>query len=180
MAFGYTFLCGRQGAEGFIQETEGKRSVSVRGMRQGETCCLYALAENGAEICDQKPANQDGHTTLETARPGPLFVAQMEAVRLWEGDDDVYLRACSILSSGCTGSEEKWQKEAAQKDEKTLPQEEASSEMNSAVFAPAIPNEKENFPQENFSPTGKEEREPNYTLRAPGNGEPVDALPERR
>ncbi len=179
MAFGYAFLCGFQGAKGYIRETDGIRTVSVRGMKPGETCVLYVFIDKEADICDQKTADSDGHATLETARSGPLFVTQNETVRLWEGNDDAYLRACEFLVSHSHASMDNFQKETIKRKEEAPAANEAETNMDSWVFEPAIPDEKENFPQENISPAGKVEQEPDYTLRAPGKGEPVDTLPER-
>ena len=179
MTFGYSFLCGSHGADGYIRTTEGKRYVSVRGMKPGEPCVLYAFIDHGADICGQASADSDGHAALETTRSGPLFVVQRGMVCLWEGDDNNYLRACSFLSSPNTNPKESLQEEAIQ-NEKALTHEEALPKTDLANSVIAFREEKENVPQENISPAGKDEQNRAYPLRAPGNGEPVDALPERR
>ena len=99
MAFGYSFLCGRQGAEGYIRDTNGKRSVIARGMMPGQTCFLYAVTENGITVYDRKTADAGGNAEFLAKGPGNLFIADGNAVRLWETDDSVYLRACAFLSA---------------------------------------------------------------------------------
>ena len=179
MTFGYSMLCGRLGAEGYIRASDGKRSVSARGMQPGETCILYALTGNGAEICDRKTADFDGHAMLETQKNGSLFVCQNDAVRLWEADDDIYLRACAYLASQRFSAEDHLPEETEDKKESAQEQETPTEEMDGLSADSVFSETEKAFPQEEASPAGKEDENPVYTLRAPTSGEPVDALPER-
>ena len=171
MAFGYTLLRGKREAAGYIQKTGGKRTVFVRGMKPDENCGLYVLTENGAALCTQKTAGPGGQVQLETDGAGTLFVAADGGVRLWEGDDEAFLRACAYLEAQRKTVPSFSREKQTEKREDT--QKEGVDERTEQKNTENSPQKKEGTPQT----AGKEG--PLYALRAPGRGEPVDALPER-
>ena len=99
MGFGYAFMRGQKGAEGIVREAAGKRTVQARGLTPGETCAAYVLEKDGARECARAVADQAGQCRLAVALPGPLFVSANGRVRLWEGGDETYLRACAFLDA---------------------------------------------------------------------------------
>ena len=172
MAFGYALLSGRRGAAGFARQDGKNRRVSVRGLQAGERCALYALTREGAALCCRESADAEGRAELQAACPGDLFMEADGEVRLWEGDDGVYLRACAYLSAQAhdgvaneEGRQEQNPLERAQEQEK-----EQNTETAAEPKAEKIPREE---------PLAGQEPELIYTLRSPGTGEPVDTLPER-
>ena len=157
MGFGYAIMKGQTGMEGIIRETAGKRTVQARGLPAGETCALYALTGDGAENCAEAAADRSGLCRLTAAGGGPLFAVVGGKVRLWEGGDETYLRACGFVQG-----------------RSAPPSEEADARRN----APDALAKAEAPIKEQAEPTA--DGEPAYTLRPAGTGENVDALPEYR
>ena len=178
MGFGYALMRGQKGMEGYIRQTEGKREVSVRGAAPGAECALYAISENGGGLCGKARADQSGQCCLHASQPGRLFVAVAGQVRLWEGGDEDYLRACGFLrdaeeSRPTPPAAEEPPLAAATAAQKETPEEKTGREPEKQDLSPE---------EEEAAKTVARKRdagEPEYTLRPPGDGEPVDALPGR-
>ena len=149
MAFGYALLRGRDGASGCVRTADGKRSVSLRGLKPGESCAFYTMEENTVTRRGEARADQTGQANLKYQGSGPLFVSAGGRVRLWEGGEENYLRAAAFL------------REEERKNQNVPP----SEPKKEKEFAP---------PQERSEMHAKKET---WSLRKPGPGEPVDALP---
>jgi len=174
MAFGYALLSGRRGAEGYARQDGRKRRVLIRGLKPNEACALYGLTLDGAALCCRGNADGEGRAELCADRPGALFVEAGGEARLWEGDDGVFLRAAAFLSSLPENPDENKREDEEKAKIVDLPSEAANAEE--AQAAPEMERREAAKIPRDASPAGKE---PAYTLRAPGSGEPVDTLPER-
>ena len=172
MAFGYGLLRGRQGAEGYIRETDGKKIITARHLSPGREYALYALLEGSARRCCVRQADGAGDWQGESRWSAPCFLADETGVKLWEGDEEDYLRACACL--GAMG--------AAPRPPQTAP---------SGQEAPALlprPSGAESREEKGAKPSPAEEpplpvqkqSAPAYRLRPPGEGEAVDGLPALR
>ena len=211
MTFGYDMLNGRQGASGYCRKAGEKTEIHARGLKVGESCVLYELLPDGAEKRDEQTADANGQTVFSFAGGNAVFVTAGGKVRLWQGGEENYLRACEWIQR------EKMKKEKIKKEE-TLKSispettieplaaetEESISEDPEAaenilrreleeIQIPIHAEEKKEQAQlkteENQTTTNTEENDegekhleeeqtPTYTLRSPGAGEPVDALPD--
>ena len=207
MAFGYDMLTGRQGASGYCRKVEGKTEIHARGLEQGESCALYELLPGCAEKRDEKTADGNGQAVFTCRSGDAFFVASKGRVRLWQGGEENYLRACEWMQKEKTKKEETPKSISpetsiaphAVETEETI-KEEPKTAQNiltrdlEEIQRSEITEDREKIPEELPSPTimtekdetGKMELaeepvpsapEPSYTLRSPGDGEPVDALP---
>ena len=207
MAFGYDMLTGRQGASGYCRKVGEKTEIHARGLESGEICAVYELLPGCAEKRDEKTAETNGQAVFACISGSALFVASNGKVRLWQGGEENYLRACEWMQK------EKAKKEETQKSispetsiaphavetEETI-KEEPKTAQNiltrdlEEIQRSEITEDREKIPEELPSPTIITEKdetvkmelaeepvpsapEPSYTLRSPGAGDPVDALP---
>lgn len=171
MALGYEMLRGRLGAAGYWRESGGKIQVQARGLKPGETCVLYAWTEDAPRECDRRQADRNGRAALQAeSGSGMLFAAVDGGLRLWQGGEEACLRAGDWLR------QEKEKREAPPVN--AAPPQEAEPALRRALEEIQAPPEAEETP-----PPTQAEKAPAdapYTLRAPGTGEPADALPALR
>ena len=171
MGFGYSFLRGRQGAEGHVQEKGVGRLVTLRGLKEGEACVLYVFSGGAARTAARERADGAGQARLTANQKGKLFVAVGGQVRLWEGEEEDYLRACAWLAE---------EKKNALAEEKEKEKEKGAEEAAPSLPAPSREEPEDPgrapAPEKQKAPLPPPERE--YTLRPAGEGEGVDALPE--
>lgn len=194
MEFGYRLLRGREGVSGHIRGMGRDCRIAVRGLTPGWDCALYALREGRATLCCRQRVDGEGQVMLSTAQPGRLFLTAGERVVAWEegpASGETYFQACQWLQKE---AEQKRQKERAdQKNEAARAEpeaihekktDEASAEEQRAEDAPESPPPSSREPWQAYEPAARaspvEEAPAPYTLRAPGVGEPVDALPALR
>lgn len=183
MAYGYSLLRGRQGAEGHIRETGEGRTAHVRGVKPGEKCALYALQAGTARLWDEKRADGEGRARLRAAGPGNLFVACEGGVRLWEGGEDTLLRASAFLTKQRT-PEKKTEEETKEEARPAVPppeetedtEKETEQEEMAALLRAAQTPAREAAEKKESSE--KTEETAAWSLRPPGEGEGVDALPD--
>ncbi|MBR3019221.1 MAG: hypothetical protein IKH57_19435 [Clostridia bacterium] len=192
--FGYEILRGRQGAVGHFRESNGKTVIHARGLRPGETYTLYTLTENRAEKRGEALADWNGQAEMTEKCERPFFVAAGGKVLLWQGGEDDYLRACEWIKRERKPVQEK-ETATAQIKPAIAASDDAQKILEKDIKTiQTIPYANENHPEK--TPKEKEETmerheqeilmekttsdptEPPYTLRAPGDGEPVDTLPE--
>ena len=207
MAFGYDMLTGRQGASGYCRKVEGKTEIHARGLEQGESCALYELLPGRAEKRDEKTADGNGQIVFTCQSGNAFFVASKGRVRLWQGGEENYLRACEWMqektkkeeTQKSISSETSIAPPAAEKEETNKEKPKAAQNILTRdleeIQRSEITEDREKMPEELPSPTitteidetGKMESagepvpsapEPSYTLRSPSTGEPVDALPD--
>lgn len=178
--FGYAFMKGQNGMEGYIRDTAGKRMMQARGIPAGETCELYALTGSFAKKCGRAAADQSGQCRIAAADPGALFAVVNGRVRLWEGGDETYLRACAFLEKQATQSAPPHQPaEAASQAAK--PSFSPAKETDAPQKEEENKSEKEEKAEKKEKKKEKEnEKERPYVLRPAGTGENVDTLPPRR
>ena len=207
MAFGYDMLTGRQGASGYCRKVEGKTEIHARGLEQGESCALYELLPGCAEKRDEKTADGNGQAVFTCRSGDAFFVASKGRVRLWQGGEENYLRACEWMQKKKTKKEETpkgispetsiaphaAEKEETNKEKQKTAQNILTRDLEE-IQRSGKSEDREKKPEELPSPTITTEKdetekmesagepvpsapEPSYTLRSPGDGEPVDALP---
>lgn len=207
MAFGYDLLTGRQGASGYCRKVGEKNEIHARGLEPGENCAVYELLPGRAEKRDEKTADGNGQAVFTCRGGNAFFVASKGRVRLWQGGEENYLRACEWMQKEKTKKEETQKSISSEtsiappaaETEETI-KEEPKAAQNiltwdlEEIQRSEITEDREKMPEELPSPTitteidetGKMESagepvpsapEPSYTLRSPGAGEPVDALP---
>ena len=156
-------LRGRCGAWGHIRWLGDGRRVLVKGLPPEAACALYAIWEGRARECGRQTADRDGQARFTAALAGRLYVTAEGRVIAWEGGEDAeetYCLACAL--------EERRSGPAAPRET------EERTAAPAAAPAPAPP-----APPASERDTGSlpEPEAAGYTLRPPGNGEPVDALP---
>ena len=206
MTFGYDMLNGRQGASGYRREAGGKTEIHIRGFKPGESCALYELLPDCAEKHDEQTADANGQTVFSFAGGNAVFVTAGGKVRLWQGGEENYLRACEWIQKEKTKKEETQRSispettiepSAAETEESISEEPEAAENIlrrDLEEIQIPIPAEEKNGQvqvksEENQTITNTEENDegekhleeeqtPTYTLRSPGAGEPVDALPD--
>ena len=207
MAFGYDMLTGRQGASGYCRKVEGKTEIHARGLESGEICAVYELLPGRAEKRDEKTADGNGQIVFTCQSGNAFFVASKGRVRLWQGGEENYLRACEWMQKEKTKKEETQKSISSEtsiappaaETEETIKEEPKAAQNILArdleeIQRSEITEDREKMPEELPSPTitiekDKTEKkesaresvpsasEPSYTLRSPGAGDPVDALP---
>ena len=195
--FGYEILRGRQGAAGHFRESDGKTVIHARGLKPGETCALYALTENSAEKRGEAAADGNGQAVLTGICGRPFFVTANEKLMLWQGGEDNYLRASEWLRHERAAQEKKetalLEPEEPQQILEMEPEETQQilekdlKEIQTVPLTDAAPAEETRTEKEEAEREKNEiiienttviQSEQPYSLRSPGNGEPVDTLPE--
>ena len=168
MAFGYALMQGQNGMEGYIRSLSGERIVSVRGAKGKGACALYALNEGGGKLQARGQADSAGQWKGSAKEAGRLFVTVDGKIRLWEEGDETYLRAGQWL-----------REEQERREEKAAgaPAMEKETEKMETEEEPDIHDEPPALFQEATAHPPREDDIP-YTLRSPGEGESVDALPK--
>lgn len=181
MGFGYEILRGRQGAVGHCREEAGKKIVCVQGLKPGESCVLYAMREEGPSKQDEQRTNAAGQANLTGRGDMPFFVMSGGKVLLWQGGEETYLRASEWAEKQKERSEtERAEVIAPKQADNILKRELEEIQLDPAKKERASEQE----PEETVSPSAylpalePDAKEPAYTLRPAGPGEPVDALPE--
>ena len=205
MTFGYDMLNGRQGASGYCRKAGEKTEIHARGLKLGESCVLYELLPDRAEKRDEQTADANGQTVFSFAGGNAVFVTAGDKVRLWQGGEENYLRACEWIQKEKTKKEETQRSIspdttieplAAETEEYISEKPEAAENIlrrDLEEIQIPIPAEEKNGQvqvksEENQTITNTEENDEGekhldeeqaltYTLRSPGDGEPVDALP---
>jgi len=186
MAIGYDILNGRQGASGYCRETGGQTELHARGLRPGDSCALYELLPDHAKMREEQTADGNGQAVFTCRSGNALFVTANGRVRLWQGGEENYLRACDWLKreQSKTGEtlpsispEQIKETEKPTKEESDAAQNILARDLEEIQIP--ITAAEHHQPEE---PATAEKQvpaapEPAYTLRAPGAGEPVDALP---
>ena len=206
MTFGYDMLNGRQGASGYCRKAGEKTEIHARGLKVGESCVLYELLPDRAEKRDEQTADANGQAVFSFAGGNAVFVTAGGKVRLWQGGEENYLRACEWIQKEKTKKEETQRSIssdttieplAAETEEYISEEPEAAEnilrrdleEIQIPIPAEAKKEQTQLKTEENQTPTNPEEMDktekileeeptPTYTLRSPGAGEPVDALPD--
>ena len=206
MTFGYDMLNGRQGASGYCRKAGEKTEIHARGLKVGESCALYELLPDRAEKRDEKSADANGQAVFSFAGGNAVFVTAGGKVRLWQGGEENYLRACEWIQKEKTKKEETpkgistettIEPSAAETEESISEEPEAAEnilardleEIQIPIHAEAKKEQTQLKTEENQTPTNPEEKDEvekhldeeqalTYTLRSPGDGEPVDALPD--
>ena len=205
MTFGYDMLNGRQGASGYCRKAGEKTEIHARGLKVGESCVLYELLPDGAEKRDEQTADANGQTVFSFAGGNAVFVTAGGKVRLWQGGEENYLRACEWIQKEKTKKEETQRSIspdttieplAAETEEYISEEPEAAEnilrreleEIQIPIHAEEKKEQAQLKTEENQTTTNteetdegekhlEEEQTPTYTLRSLGDGEPVDALP---
>ena len=207
MAFGYDMLTGRQGASGYSRKVGGKTEIHARGLEPGESCAVYELLPGCAEKRDEKTADTNGQAIFTCIGGNALFVASNGKIRLWQGGEENYLRACEWMQKEKTKKEETQKSISSEtsiappaaETEETIKVEpkaaqnilardleeiqrsgktEEGEKMREELPNPAIMADKgETEKMESDGESIPSEPEPSYSLRSPSTGEPVDALP---
>ena len=205
MTFGYDMLNGRQGASGYCRKAGEKTEIHAKGLRLGESCVLYELLPDRAEKRDEQTADANGQAVFSFAGGNAVFVTAGGKVRLWQGGEENYLRACEWIQKEKTKKEETpkgispdttIEPLAAETEESISEEPEAAEnilrrdleEIQIPIPAEAKKEQAQLKTEENQTPSNTEEMDktdkileeeptPTYTLRSPGSGEPVDALP---
>ena len=207
MAFGYDLLTGRQGASGYCRKLGEKTEIHARGLESGESCALYELLPGCAEKRDEKTADGNGQAVFTCRSGDAFFVASKGRVRLWQGGEENYLRACEWMQKEKTKKEET-PKSISSETSIAPPAAETEEPVKKGLKAArdfltrdleeiqrvGKTEDREKIPEELPSPTitiekDKTEKkesaresvpsapEPSYTLRSPSANDPVDALP---
>ena len=205
MAFGYDLLTGRQGASGYCRKLGEKTEIHARGLESGEICAVYELLPGRAEKRDEKTADTNGQAIFTCIGGNALFVALNGKVRLWQGGEENYLRACEWIQKEKTKKEETQRSISPESNmeppvietEESISEEPEAAEnllardleeIQIPIHAEAKKEQTQLKTEENQTPTNPEEKDevekhleeeqtPTYTLRSLGDGEPVDALP---
>ncbi len=206
MTFGYDMLNGRQGASGYCRKAGEKTEIHARGLKVGESCVLYELLPDRAEKRDEQTADANGQAVFSFAGGNAVFVTAGGKVRLWQGGEENYLRACEWIQKEKTKKEEtpkgispesNMEPPVIETEESISEEPEAAEnilrrdleeiqipipaeEMNGQVQVKSEENQTITNTEENDKGEKhlEEEQTPTYTLRSPGDGEPVDTLPD--
>lgn len=206
MTFGYDMLNGRQGASGYCRKAGEKTEIHARGLKVGESCVLYELLPDRAEKRREQTADANGQAVFSFAGGNAVFVTAGGKVRLWQGGEENYLRACEWMQKEKIKKEETLKSispettiepPAAETEEAIRKEPEAAEnilrreleEIQIPIPAEAKKEQTQLKTEENQTPTNPEENDegekhldeeqaPAYTLRSPGAGEPVDTLPD--
>ena len=169
MEFMYQMLCGKSGAEGFLRWVENGRELEARGLQPGSECALYALMGERGKKCAAFQPDVAGKARVSTQEQGMLFAAAGEKVVLWEDGDEGYLKASAFLDRERVKHREQAKEKETPPEEKPLEGEEP---VEPAPFPQEEPAKEESGEKEETTAAAA------YSLRSPGTGEAVDALPE--
>ena len=206
MTFGYDMLNGRQGASGYCRKAGEKTEIHARGLKVGESCVLYELLPDRTEKRDEQTADANGQTVFSFAGGNAVFVTAGGKVRLWQGGEENYLRACEWMQKEKIKKEETLKSIspettieplAAETEESISEDPEAAEnilrreleEIQIPIHAEEKKEQAQLKTEENQTTTNTEENDegekhleeeqtPAYALRSLGDGEPVDALPD--
>jgi len=145
--YGYRLLMGKGGVSGHIRGMGKEREILLRGLQPGLSCFLYCLCNGAAQKCAEVNVSSTGCLAARILDEGEVFAAVKDQVVAWE-------------------------------EEMGDPGYFAACRALEKLFAPSPAPEKEEAPAIPMKCAESEvEEEAEYTLRLPGNGEAVDALP---
>jgi len=175
-SIGYRLMQGKNGISGHVRKGKNEEQLIIRGLEAGGICDLFIIEEKGLGQPVSLQADGQGQIIYRSSRPLRYFAAIGGRVILWEREgrqDENYLQACALLLKSVP--EQERADKPAKREEETAVVEEMAETINEAVSPAEIPGDP--MPASVASAPSREEPPLSYSLRSPGTGEAVDALP---